>query len=74
MIAETESLILEILKNIQGRLTRIELDIADIKARQSAMEANIGQLYVLLGTMSGRMDRLEERVSRIERRLDLLEA
>ena len=74
MTAETESLILEILKNIQGRLTRIELDIADIKARQSAMEANIGQLYVLLGTMSGRMDRLEDRVSRIERRLDLIEA
>ena len=74
MTAETESLILEILKNIQGRLTRIELDIADIKARQSAMEANIGQLYVLLGTMSGRMDRLEERVSRIERRLGLIEA
>ncbi len=51
MTAETGSLILEILKNIQGRLTRIELDIADIKARQSAMEANVGQLYVLLGTI-----------------------
>ena len=74
MTAETEGLILEPLKNIQGRLARIELDIADIKVRMSGAAAHLAQLPMPYANLSSRMDRFDERLSRIERRLDLLEA
>jgi septal ring factor EnvC (AmiA/AmiB activator) len=74
MTAETESLILEILKNIQGRLARMEADMQDLKLRQSAVEGHLGQQSVQIAALNARMDRFDERLARIERRLDLIDA
>jgi hypothetical protein len=73
MTEETESLALELLRGIRVSLTRIELDVCDLKRRASALEQMQGHALLLLGAMSQRMDRFDERLCRIERRLDLVE-
>jgi phage shock protein A len=77
MTEETENLVLEMLRRIRASQERTELDIADLKARMSALEQHEGQVLTLqgqvvtlLGTLNQRMDRFDERLGRIERRLD----
>jgi len=74
MTEDTENMVLEMLRRIRASQERTELDIADVKSRVSALEQVQGQVLVLLGTMNQRMDRFDERLGRIERRLDLVEA
>jgi hypothetical protein len=74
MTEETDNMVLETLRRIRESQERTELDIADLKSRVSALEQMLGQVLVLLGTMGQRMDRFDERLGRIERRLDLVEA
>jgi hypothetical protein len=74
MTQETENLVLEMLRRIRSSQERMELDVGDLKTRMSAVEQFQGQILVLLGGLAQRMDRFEERLSRIERRLDLVEA
>jgi len=74
MTAETESLILDILKDIQGRLGRIEFDFADIRSRLSHVDISVAQQALQIAEMNHRMARFEERLSRIERRLELTDA
>ena len=71
---EATNLVLEHLKRIQSRLGNIELDVSDVKTRLSAMEQHQGHILALLGSLGGRMDRFDERLARIERRLDLVDA
>ena len=74
MTEDTENMVLEMLRRIRASQERTELDIADVKSRVSALEQVQGQVLVLLGSMNQRMDRFDERLGRIERRLDLVEA
>jgi hypothetical protein len=74
MADETDNLVLEMLRRIRASQERTELDIADLKGRASALEQVTGQILALLGTMGQRMDRFDERLARIERRLDLIDA
>ncbi|MCL4714189.1 MAG: hypothetical protein KJZ75_04735 [Hyphomonadaceae bacterium] len=73
MTEDVQNLVLEHLKHIRARVDVIALDLVDVKSRVSALEELQGQLFVMLGTMSKRMDRFEERLGRIEKRLDLVE-
>ena len=74
MTEDTENMVLEMLRRIRASQERTELDIADVKSRVSALEQVQGQVLVLLGSMNQRMDRFDERLGRIERRLELVEA
>jgi len=74
MTEETENMVLEILRRIRTSQERMELDVGDLKIRMSAIEQHQGQILTLLGTMNQRMDRFDERMGRIERRFDLVEA
>ena len=74
MTEDIENMVLEMLRRIRASQERTELDIADVKSRVSALEQVQGQVLVLLGSMNQRMDRFDERLGRIERRLDLVEA
>lgn len=73
-MTETESLVLEHLRRIRASQERMELDMADLKTRVSLLESHQGQVLTLLGGLGQRLDRFDERVARIERRLDLVEA
>ena len=68
------NLVLEHLRPIRRSVERTELEMTELKTRVSAMEETQGQLLVFLGVISKRLDRHDERLSRIERRLDLVEA
>lgn len=74
MANDSDNLVLDHLKKIQAPLSAIEVDLGDVKARMSVMEQYQGQVLTLLGGLNQRMDRFDERLSRIERRLDLVEA
>ncbi len=74
MSEETENLVLEMLRRIRASQERMELDVVDLKARVSGIEIVQGNILNQIGGLGVRMDRIEERVSRIERRLDLVDA
>jgi hypothetical protein len=73
MAEEVDNVVLEMLRRIRASQERTEFDIAELKSRVSALEQHQGQTLILLGTMNQRLDRFDERLSRIERRLDLVD-
>ncbi len=73
MTEETENLVLEMLRRIRGSMERMELDLMDIKSRMTSVEIVVGQMSGQLASQSLRLDRMEERIGRIERRLDLVD-
>jgi predicted nucleic acid-binding Zn-ribbon protein len=73
MTEETENLVLELLRKTRASQERMEQDVADLKVRMSTVENMLGQQQIQLAALNGRMDRLDERLGRIERQLDLVE-
>jgi hypothetical protein len=71
MTNNVESLILEHLEHIRGKVDVISLEVQDLKSRASATVEMLCQILVLIGGIGKRMDRFDERLSRIEERLDL---
>ncbi len=65
--AVTNELIFETLKAIQATLARHTEDLREIKGRIGILEAQYASL-------STRIDRLDERLARVEKRLELIEA
>ena len=73
MTEQTENMILEMLRRIGGGMDRLEADIGDMKLRLSAVETHLGQMQIQNAGINSRLDRMDERISRIERRLELVE-
>ena len=73
MTDEPNNIVLEHLRHIRRAVDRIELDLTDVKSRVSSLEQVQGQILALMGTMNQRMDRFDERLGRVERRLDLVD-
>ena len=71
MTEPSDNIVLEHLRRIRASQERMEADIGDIKMRLAALEEVAGQLLVLLGAINKRQDRFEERLARVERRLEL---
>lgn len=65
--AVTNDLLLETLKAIQTTLERHTEDLREIKGRIGILEAQYASL-------STRVDRLDERLARVEKRLGLIDA
>ena len=81
MTDDTTNLVLEHLRRIRASQERTELEIGDIKARLTAMDetmansrTDLAPLHSLYAQQSKRIDRIEDRLGRIERRLDLVDA
>ena len=74
MTDEVENLVLEQLRLIRAPLQKVEFDVADLKVRLSMVETNTGQVITSLGALNARMYRFDERLSRVEKRLDLIDA
>jgi predicted nuclease with TOPRIM domain len=62
----TNELIYETLKTMQGTLMRLVDDMHEVKER-------LGILEMQYASLSNRMDRMDLRIERIERRLGLIE-
>ena len=67
MVDEPENVILALLRRMDAKLDRVIDDVQDLKVRMTSVEE------ALVG-VHRRLDRLEVRVERIERRLDLVDA
>ena len=65
--AVTNELIYETLNTMQATLARHTEDLREIKGRIGILEAQYASL-------STRVDRLDERLARVEKRLDLIDA
>jgi hypothetical protein len=69
------------LKRIQGILNGMSLGMGELKVRVSCIESGqalirqeLSHQSVQIATSNAPMDRFDDRLSRIERRLDLIEA
>jgi uncharacterized protein (UPF0335 family) len=78
MTENVESVIIEHLRHIRGRVDRIAEDMSDIKHRMSSLES--AMVLVKREVAAGdetdarqqlSLDRLSDRIERIERRLEL---
>ena len=74
MSDQPDSLILVYLRRIDERLERMEGDMQDLKHRVTALEEGQSRLLSLYSGLQHRMDHFDERLARMERRLDLTEA
>ncbi|MCB1511737.1 MAG: hypothetical protein KDJ36_12615 [Hyphomicrobiaceae bacterium] len=64
---ETDNIVLEHLRAIRATVDRTAEDMQEVKSRLGILEHQYASL-------SSRLDRLDERVFRIEKRLSLVEA
>ena len=78
MTADLDSLVLEHLRHIRGRVDQIAEDVTDLKHRLSSLEFSASRIRSDIAhgeensaRQQAALDRLAERVARIERRLDL---
>jgi len=74
MTEEIDNIVLEQLRHIRAGVDGLRETIADHGVRLSAIEEHTGQELVQLAALNKRMDRFDERLSRIERRLELADA
>jgi len=66
-----ESLVLEQLRRINARLDNIEGDIHDLKTRVTALDEHMSGVFIALSGNNTRLDRMDDRLARVERRLEL---
>ena len=70
----TNERIYAVLQKMQGDLSDLKSDVHDLKLRMTMTEEHLGNVIVSSGGLNRRMDRVDERLSRIERRLELSDA
>ena len=66
MSPATENLVLELLRAIRTTVDRLSDDMQEVKGR-------LGILETQYASIPNRLDRMDERVHRIEKRLDLVD-
>lgn len=71
MTGETESLVLEHLRYMRGKIDRLDERMEAFELRLSSVEHHLGALVSGEMGQNGEIDRLKRRVNRIERRLEL---
>lgn len=81
MTENTENLVLEILRRMQGDMADLKAGQRDIQyrltlveSRLAGVERNLADHYAAYAVQNARIDRLEERMERMERRLELRDA
>lgn len=76
MSDQPDNLVLLYLRRLDERTGRMEEDMRDLKGRATLLEQRVAAGFTHLeGTIAhqtARLDRLENRLERVERRLDLL--
>jgi predicted nucleic acid-binding Zn-ribbon protein len=61
----------ELLKKMRAEQQEMRLDILDLKMRASATEEHLAGLVMSNSSINHRLDRVDERLGRVERRLEL---
>jgi septal ring factor EnvC (AmiA/AmiB activator) len=71
MSDDPEILTLRFLRRIDEKTDRLIDDAGDLKRRISSLEASVAQIHGDFAGQSARIDRVEGRLERIERRLTI---
>jgi uncharacterized coiled-coil protein SlyX len=78
MTEHTENLILEYLRVMRGGIDQIKVDVHDLKLRVGSLESGqailsqqLGHLHEGLAMQQVSLDKMSDRVERVERRLAL---
>jgi archaellum component FlaC len=58
---------------MQVDMSEIKFDIRDLKTRMTMVEEHLGSSIIAISGVNSRLDRMTDRVERIERCLDLTE-
>jgi septal ring factor EnvC (AmiA/AmiB activator) len=74
MTENVESMTLVFLRRLDERLDRMEGDLGDIKLRMTASEEHLASMMMSLAGVNARMDKIDARLARVERRVDLTDA
>ncbi len=70
----TNELIFNVLQKMQIDMSEMKFDMRDLKTRMTMVEEHIGSSIIAISGVNNRLDRLNDRVERIEQRLDLTDA
>jgi archaellum component FlaC len=70
----TSELIYNVLQKMQTDMSEMKFDIRDLKTRMTMVEEHMGSSIIAISGVNNRLDRLNDRVERIEQRLDLTDA
>jgi hypothetical protein len=70
-MSELENIVLEHLRAIRNDLLLVRDDLRELKTRVGHLEEQTASLFGLFALLSNRMDRHDQRMERIERRLEL---
>lgn len=80
-MVDPDNLVLEHLRYIRAAVDELRIDAREVKGRLTALEQGLAAVRRDLGfsaetdaRIQGQLDRLSDRVERIERRLDLSDA
>ena len=74
MSDNVESVVLEQLRRLNGKFDRFELELGDMKPRLASVEDHLASVVMSAAGLNSRLDRMDGRVARIERRLELTDA
>jgi len=73
MADNVEHILLEQFRRLNERLDRKDVEDLEKSMRLSSIDDHLAGLMMSVSGINNRLDRMEERVGRIERRLDLTE-
>ncbi|WP_375395089.1 hypothetical protein [uncultured Sphingomonas sp.] len=69
--AVNNELIYSVLQKMQADMSELKFDVRDLKVRMTMVEEHLGSSIIAISGVNSRLDRLNDRVERIENRLDL---
>jgi len=67
----TPDLIYSVLQKVQADMADMKFDVRDLKVRMTMVEEHLGSSIIAISGVNARLDRLNDRVERIENRLYL---
>lgn len=73
MVEEPESIVLRYLRPIDERLDRIDNSLSNLVFRVASVEERVAGLRKDFVRLEVRVDQMDDRMKRIERRLDLVQ-
>jgi hypothetical protein len=73
MAEVTNELIYSVLQIMQSDIAELKFDVRDLKVRMTLVEEHMGHSIIGVSGINARLDRLNDRVERIETRIGLVE-
>ena len=71
MTNETDSLVLEHLRHIRGKVDNTAADVTDIKVQLAAIQQHMAGFHAVIASHSDELNQLRQRIELIEKRLEI---